>query len=294
MHQMRVLQPAEGIVAFYDGRVEGYRFAEGPNWVDRGALQLGVASYALVSDGEALVYDTHVSVEHARSIRESLERKGVRAFTVVLSHWHLDHVAGSEVFADREIIANERTAEHLQHLQAEIEQGTLEGPPAIDPLILPNRVFSGSLRLDIGRVRVELIQCAIHSDDATVLWLPQQRLLLCGDTMEDTVTYVSEPESLARDLHELDRLARLDPDRILPNHGDPDVIASGGYTADLIRATRQYIEVLQRARREPRLREATLREVIAEPLDAGWVHYFAPYEAVHRSNVKRVLNAPAS
>ena len=62
---MRVLRPADGIVAFYDGRVEGYRFAEGPNWVDDGALALGIASYAIVDGDEALIYDTHVSVEHA-------------------------------------------------------------------------------------------------------------------------------------------------------------------------------------------------------------------------------------
>ena len=33
-------------------------------------------------------------------------RRGVRRFTVVLSHWHLDHVAGTEAFADCQIIAN--------------------------------------------------------------------------------------------------------------------------------------------------------------------------------------------
>ena len=46
--------------------------------------------------------------------------------------------------------------------------------------------------------------------------------------MEDTVTYVDEPESFDAHLAELDRLWRLAPDRILPNHGDPDVIAAGG------------------------------------------------------------------
>jgi hypothetical protein len=34
MHQKRVLQPAEGIFGFYDGRIDDYRFTEGPNWVD--------------------------------------------------------------------------------------------------------------------------------------------------------------------------------------------------------------------------------------------------------------------
>jgi hypothetical protein len=72
VHRIRVLRPAANIFAFYDGRIDGYRFAEGPNWVDDGALSLGISSYAVVDDGEALIYDTHVSVEHARFIRKAL------------------------------------------------------------------------------------------------------------------------------------------------------------------------------------------------------------------------------
>ena len=37
---MRVLRPADGIVAFYDGRVEGYRFAEDRMTLDVGRLRL--------------------------------------------------------------------------------------------------------------------------------------------------------------------------------------------------------------------------------------------------------------
>ena len=36
---VRVLQPHPGLFAFYDGRIEGQRFAEGPNWVGDGALR---------------------------------------------------------------------------------------------------------------------------------------------------------------------------------------------------------------------------------------------------------------
>ena len=111
VHRTRLLRPSKGIYAFYDGRIDGYRFAERPNWVDDGALSLGIASYAIVDGSEALVYDTHVSVEHARHVRSFLEDKGVRKFTVVLSHWHLDHVAGTAAFNDCEVIASERTAE---------------------------------------------------------------------------------------------------------------------------------------------------------------------------------------
>ena len=291
MHHLRVFRPAEGIFAFYDGRIEGYRFAEGPNWVDGGALSLGICSYAVVDGSEALVYDTHVSVEHAGFIRSALEAEGVRELTVVISHWHLDHVAGTAAFPGSEVIASGRTAEHLTRNKAAIEDGSHEGPPGIDPLILPTRAFSEREALDVGRRQVELIQVEIHSDDATVIWLPEQRLLLCNDTMEDTITYVDEPQRFDAHLNDLDRLRRLAPARILPSHGDPDVIAAGGYSIDLIRATQQYIGVLKRCRSEPRLRDADLRELIARPLEAGWIHYFAPYEAVHRENVKRVLAA---
>jgi cyclase len=288
---MRIFRPAEGIFAFYDGRIDGYRYAEGPNWVDDGALSLGISSYAIVDGSEALVYDTHVSVEHAHFVRKALEDQGVRDFTIVLSHWHLDHVAGTAAFPDSEVIASKRTSELLARHKAAIEDGAHEGLPGIDPLILPTRVFSEWERLDVGRLRVELIQVDIHSDDATVIWLPQQRLLLCGDTMEDTITYVDEPHCFEAHLNDLDRLWRLAPARILPSHGDPDVIAAGGYSSDLIRATQQYIGALIRCRREPQLRSASLRELIAGPLDAGWVHYFAPYEAVHQENLESVLAA---
>lgn len=288
---LRILSPAENVLAFYDGRVEGYRFAEGPNWVDDGALGLGIASYAIVDGDHALVYDTHVTPEHARAVREELAQRGVTLFTVLLSHWHLDHVAGNAVFSDCEIIANARTAAHLKERKAAIESAAHDGPPAINPLVLPTRTFSGSMTLKIGSLSLELIEADIHSNDATVVWLPEQRLLLAGDTMEDTVTYVVEPEHFDNHLADLDRFAGLDPARILPNHGDPDRIAAGGYAKTFIRATQQYIRALKRSVTDAELREAPLKEVIAGPLQAGWVSYFPPYEAIHRGNIETVMRA---
>jgi cyclase len=286
---VRTLRPAEGVYAFYAGRVEGERFAQERNWVDVGALSLGIASYAIVDGGEALVYDTHVTVEHAQMVRRALEQAGVHTFTVVLSHWHLDHVAGTAAFADCEIIAGERTAAILARDRAAIEAGTLEGPPAIDPLVLPTRVFADRLALTVGSLELELVHVDIHSDDATVVWWPVRRLLLAGDTMEDTVTYVDEPGHFPAHLADLQRLRELAPDRILPNHGDPDVIAAGGYPAGLIDATEQYIGVLRRCRNEPELRATPLRELVSEPLAAGWITWFAPYEDVHRENLESVV-----
>ena len=288
---LRILEPADGILAFYDGRIEGHRFAVEDNWVDDGALSLGVASYALVEGDEALVYDTHISVPHARAVRAALEARGVRSFTVILSHWHLDHIAGTEAFADCEVIANSRTSAHMERCKAAIEAGTHHGPPAIAPLIMPTRLFDRELGLRLGGREVRLIEADIHSDDATVIWLPDTRILLAGDTLEDTVTYVGEPDHFDRHLEDLDRLSALDPASILPNHGDPDIIAAGGYSRSLIGATQDYIRKLQRTVDEPGLRELSLRAFIAPLIESGSVRYYEPYEAVHRGNVAAVLAA---
>jgi cyclase len=293
LKHLRVLEPHPGILAFYDGRIEGQQFMAVANWVDDGALSVGIASYAVISGKHALVYDTHVSKPHAQFIRDTLTARGVKDFTIVLSHWHLDHVAGTEVFADCPIIANRKTFLHLRDKKTAIENGTQDGPPSIDPLVLPDRMFAGHMTLDIGKVRVELIEANIHSDDATVVWIQQNGILLAGDTMEDTVTYVGEPAAFDMHLKDLDRLAELAPDFILPNHGDPDIIAAGGYDKGLIKAQQQYIRMLKRCRTEPALRVMPLEELIAGPLSRGWVNMFEAYREIHQQNLQRVLEQDA-
>jgi cyclase len=284
----------ENILAFYEGRVEGYRFLPEDNWVDDGALSLGIASYVIISGTEALVYDTHVSPSHGAYIRDHLNGLGIQKITVLLSHWHLDHVAGTKVFADCAIISNTKTAAQLTKHKAAIEDGSHHGFPVINPLILPTQTFVGEMEFIVGDLKLTFIECNIHSDDATVVWIDAPEILLAGDTMEDTITYVGEPENFETHLADLDKLWALAPNRILPNHGDPEIIELGGYEKTLIRATQQYIRMLKRCVSEPELRGKPLQDLIAGPLQMGWVHLFAPYEAVHQANIKMMLAAKLS
>ena len=286
---LRVFEPHPGLFAFYDGRVEGQRFAEGPNWVDDGALSLGIASYAIVRGDHALVYDSHVSVPHALAVKAALEERGARRFTVVLSHWHLDHVAGTAAFPGWPVIANARTDAHLRARFAAITAGTSSGMPVIDPLILPTKTFSGQMVLWIGDLEVHLTQVNIHSDDATVLWLPDARILLAGDTVEDCMTFVGEPAHFATHLVDLERLAALRPQFVLPNHGAAARIAAGGYDARILPAMQRYVGWLMGLQASPGLAGTPLREVIAGDLASGALLWFEPYVAIHAQNVERSL-----
>ncbi len=287
---LRLLNPYDGIYAYYDGRIPGKRlYSEGPNWLDDGAYSLGVASYAIVSGSQALVYDTHISLAHARVIRDHIEGLGVTDIRVVLSHFHNDHIAGNEVFADCEIITLQKTADLMAANLSRIAARA----PVIDPVVMPTTVFEHSLHLAVGSFAVELHHFDIHSADGNVLWLPRQGLLLAGDVVEDTVTYMAEPENLSTHAAELRRLRDWPINRILPAHGDPGILAGGGYDPVLIDANLGYIERMAGLDADGLRKAVPLSEFIAENIRDGSAIYFEPYEAVHAANVEAVAGLKA-
>jgi len=282
---LRILEPAPGVFAYYDGRVPGVRLhSAAANWLDDGAYSLGIASYAVVGGDEAIVFDSHISLDHAGAVRRHLEGLGVTRFTLVLSHWHDDHVAGNAIFADGPIVAQRLTLEALVANRDKLENGD----PPIRPLVLPTETFDDELVLAVGGRSIEAMHFAIHSADGVVLRLPDAGLLLAGDVVEDTVTYISEAEHTAVHVAELDRLAGLAFHRILPAHGAPDRIAAGGYDAGLVAANRDYLMRLLAGEG----RDGTpLSTFVADDVAAGRIGYFPPYEAVHRANLEALATA---
>ena len=283
---MRIVRPYPNIVGFYDGRIPGVRaHSAAPNWLDDGAFTLGCCSFAIVEGDEALVYDTHMSIAHARIVRRTLEQQGIRRMRVILSHWHTDHVAGNAVFADCEIIASPLTAKALEDNRGYLENND----PPIKPLVMPTTVLAGETTLQVGSTEVAVRFLDIHSHDGTVLLLPQSGVLLAGDTLEDTVTYVVEPERLANHLRDLARMESWSFSHILPNHGSYERIAAGGYPREFITATRLYIETLRRLGEDRALADLSFQNFAAEALATGGIDYFDAYEPVHRHNIEAVL-----
>jgi glyoxylase-like metal-dependent hydrolase (beta-lactamase superfamily II) len=287
---MRIHEPYPGIFAYYDGRIVGKRLhSPEPNWLDDGAYSLGVASFAIVSDTQALVYDTHISFDHAATIRAHLKSLGVTSIQVVMSHWHTDHVAGNAGFLDCPILSNRLTKDTLIEKRKVL---AAKNPP-INPVVMPTETFEGETELHVGEIEVRVMQFDIHSADGTVLFLPSLGLLFAGDTLEDSVTYISEPEHVARHIIELDRLATLPIRRILPNHGSEEVIAAGGYPPSLIASNRDYLTRLTARIDDPALDTLSLETFLAPEIANGSALYFAPYEEVHRQNIAVLRGAPA-
>ena len=76
-----------------------------------------------------IIFDTGRSPQHAQAILEHAKSRNKPIAAILNSHWHLDHVAGTEAFADCRIISNKRTLDHLTQRKSAIESGTSSGPP---------------------------------------------------------------------------------------------------------------------------------------------------------------------
>jgi len=290
--KMRVIEINDHLTAFYDGRPPQPPKSEAtPNWADYGALDVGVATYVIHRGDEALVYDTFPYAEQARWVRDYLARMGIRRFTLVNSHWHLDHVGGNAVYADVNRIATNKTIETLAAEKAAIEAGKEWGPPAISPLTNANIGIDAITCIYVGGIPVELRPVNIHSEDGLVIYLPGDRILLAGDTLEDTVTYISEPEHITLQYLNMRKLTEWNIDRIFPNHGNPDVIAHGGYATTLIDATLDYLRKVILHAHDPDYLSGTLEQYVGDSVKKGWVSIWWAYREPHETNLKRVAAA---
>jgi len=291
---MRVFKVNDYLTAFYDGRPPQPATATAPtavNWADYGAINVGVATYVIHRGDQALVYDSYPYRAEAQWVRDYLTKEGIRHFTLVNSHWHLDHVGGNAVYADSDRIATHQTIELLTAKRAGIESGKEWGLPAINPLVIPNIGIGGDSTVHVGDITVELRPVNIHSEDGLVIYLPRDRILLAGDTLEDSATFISEPEHVITQYANMRRMREWDIERIFPNHGNPDVIGHGGYQKTLIDATLVYLRRIVSHAHDPDFLNSTLEDYVAESVQKGWVSIWWAYHEAHQSNLKAISAA---
>ena len=138
-----------------------------------------------------------------------------RLHTAVYSHGHIDHVFGVPVWAAEssdagwpapEVVAHEAlparfdryilTAGYnavINRRQFDIE--SLQWPTEYR---YPDRTYRDHLELDIGGMRAELHHAKGETDDHTWTWLPEQRVLCCGDLFIWASPNAGNPQKVQR------------------------------------------------------------------------------------------------
>jgi alkyl sulfatase BDS1-like metallo-beta-lactamase superfamily hydrolase len=89
----------------------------------------------------------------------------------------------------------------------------------------PDETYDDRLDLEVGGVRFELRHAKGETDDATWVWLPDRKVLCCGDLFIWASPNCGNPQKVQRYPREwavaLREMAALGPELLLPGHGWP-------------------------------------------------------------------------
>jgi glyoxylase-like metal-dependent hydrolase (beta-lactamase superfamily II) len=235
----------------------------------------GNVSAFATQDGLVLV-DTGSSFV-AAAIRDELRRwTGQRLNTAVYSHGHIDHTSGVPVWeaecAERgwpapAVVAHEALPRRFDRYirtagYNEVINRRQFGVPGLrwpTGYRYPDRTYHDQLQLEVGGVTFTLRHEKGETDDHTVTWLADRKVLCCGDLFIWASPNAGNPQKVQRYPAEwaeaLRRMAGLGAEYLLPGHGVPVIgaerirVALSG-TAELLESlVGQTLEVMNRGGR---------------------------------------------
>jgi glyoxylase-like metal-dependent hydrolase (beta-lactamase superfamily II) len=206
----------------------------------------------IIGDDAVLVADTQATPAMAqdvvRRIREVTD-KPIRY--VVLTHYHAVRVLGASGFNAQQIIASQDTYDLIVERGEQDKASEIGRFPrlfrdveSVPPgMTWPTITFNKKMTLWLGKLEVQLLQLGRgHTKGDTVVWLPQDRVLLSGDLVEFDATPYAGDAYFTDWPHTLANVAALKPLALVPGRGPAllgeqrvaaGLAATGGFIADV-------------------------------------------------------------
>jgi alkyl sulfatase BDS1-like metallo-beta-lactamase superfamily hydrolase len=213
------------------------------------------ASNVILIQGDtgSIIVDTATDPVAARAIRTAFgDRLRAPVAAIVYTHSHPDHTGGASVFAGSDrpaIISHQRLVDAVPDIGragrdggdqfgmalptsmyinagVQLEVGRVT-PPTRDGYLPPTRTFSGDrLELTVAGVALQLFYTPGETADAISVWLPETRVLMCGDDFLRAFPNVSpirgaRPRSADDWIASLEKMIALGPENVVPSHTRP-------------------------------------------------------------------------
>jgi glyoxylase-like metal-dependent hydrolase (beta-lactamase superfamily II) len=211
----------------------------------------------LVTDEGVLLIDTRTHPRHGKDLLDRIRKITDKPIKwVINSHFHGDHHMGNVVFKEQgaTFIAHKDTARIMSHVHPKEMARRIDSfkSRGLDPnevkLIMPDVTFAGEATIRIGGREVKLMDLGpgqqagdtyVHFPHARVLFTP-------GAFGKKSMPNMAFTPSVDTWIKQLNQVAEMDIDRILPAHGDvaarPDVKELANMLADEYATVKQAVE----------------------------------------------------
>lgn len=195
------------------------------NAAANGARAGANAGFVIGSDG-VLVVDTFENPDAAKELLNQIRQKtNLPIRFVVNTHYHLDHVAGNNIFAaagatilaQQNVRAWERT-ENKKFFGAKITDAE---KTMVESLALPSITYTDGVELYLGTRQVIVRSFPGHTGGDSALFIPDANVVFCGDlfwnhTLPNLIDASTKPW-----IETLDAGIQHHPDAVfVPGHGE--------------------------------------------------------------------------
>jgi glyoxylase-like metal-dependent hydrolase (beta-lactamase superfamily II) len=175
---------------------------------------------------EVMLVDAQLTKTNAERVLEEIQKTNKALSIIYISHEHADHFLGLEVFRQAypevRIIANSAVVDRINKVyQEKIDKWKqLLGSAATSHVIAIEKFDGDSIKFEGSEIEV-LKNIQGDTDQNTMLWISEQRILITGDVVfNDMHVYTAETDTQARGrwLNSLNKIRELKPSVVIPGH----------------------------------------------------------------------------
>jgi glyoxylase-like metal-dependent hydrolase (beta-lactamase superfamily II) len=264
-------------------------------------------SGVVIGDDSVLVVDAQATPAMAREVIARIRTVTDKPIKhVVLSHYHAVRVLGAAGYEGAEIIASDVTRDMIvergqQDMDSEIGRfpRLFRGKDSIPGLTWPHVTFHKRMTLWLGKREVQVIHVGrSHTAGDTVVWLPKERVLFAGDTVEFGATPYCGDAHFADWPGTLDAVRALKPEKLVPGRGrslltaadvEEGIVGTSAFVSDLYAIARRAVAAGQDLK-------ATYRQAMAamQPKYGHWVifEHCMPFDVSRAYDEAKGLDKP--